>query len=330
MCDVKEKKNSSVRSPLAGTRVPVLMFAVNKTISIRTPSLAALSLLTAAPSAQAHEGSHGWWTLDPWVVLPLLLFAAAYVFAVAKAYSSDSRPQRLRAMRPPALLACAGALGALFLALIWPLDALGELSFAAHMTQHMMLIAVAAPLLVFAEPGVALTRTFPTATAPMRALRRSRLLRVALKPRTAFAVHAAVIWGWHAPGLFELALRNDLVHVLGHLSFFGSALLFWTSLRQAGRAGGDGYGIAALGTLGTLMHMGLLGGLLTFAPHPLYSTYDETALATLAAITPLEDQQLAGLVMWVPAAIPYLIAGLGFVLAWLRDAQRHAARADSP
>lgn len=270
----------------------------------------------------AHGNGDGadLFTLELWVVLPLTALLVLYARGVQVLHGSS---RRLRATRPAALAAFGTAFATLLICLIWPLDALAEFSFAAHMGQHMLLIAVAAPLLVYAEPAVPLQRALPMLGRLARQRPLRRLLRIALRPRLAFLLHAVVIWGWHAPVVFELGVRNDAVHVLGHLAFLGTALLFWTALRQAGRAGADGYGVAALAALGTLMHMGILGGLITFAPRLLYQVYAERGIATL---TPLEDQQLAGLIMWVPAALPYVIAGLGFIAAWLRSAERHAHR----
>ncbi|HVL77196.1 MAG TPA: cytochrome c oxidase assembly protein [Noviherbaspirillum sp.] len=287
-------------------------------------ALLAAALFPASAHAHGEPGAHHWWTLDPWITIPLAGWLLLYARGVQLLRDHNRRTGRsLRVVQAPALAAAALGFASLFLALIWPLDALSADSFAAHMAQHMVLIALAAPLLVYAEPSVPVTRALPALRVVGRSRVLNRLLRIGLKPRVAFAVHGTVIWFWHAPTVFELAVRNDFVHALGHIAFFGSALLFWASLRQVGRAGGDGYGVAALWTLGTMMHMGFLGGIITFAPRVLYDVYADGGIGGLS---PMEDQQLAGLIMWVPAALPYLVAGMGFILAWLRDADRHAPR----
>jgi len=224
--------------------------------------------------------------------------------------------------RPPALAGFAGGCATLFAALIWPLDALGETSFAAHMAQHMLLIAVAAPLLAIARPAPVLlaalparVRRFNGALGPLYGL-----LRVLARPRVAFAVHGVLVWLWHAPLLFELALRWRWVHVLEHAAFLGSAVLFWSAMQRAARSGGEGCGTAVLLTLGTLMHTGLLGALLTFSPRLLYPEYEGRTALGLSAI---EDQQLAGLLMWIPGSMVYLAAGLCFVAVWLRKPAMH-------
>lgn len=245
----------------------------------------------------------------------MAVFTALYLRGIG-VLRAKRRPVIARAARSWALAAAGAGMAALFFALIWPLDALGALSFAAHMAQHMLLMAVAAPLLALAEPSVPLMLALPSPWRPAAA-RAGKMLRIRLQPRIAFALHGAVIWIWHAPLLFEAALRRPWLHTIEHLAFLGSALLFWNALLRVGRADGEGYGAAALWTLATLIHTGLLGALITFAPHPLYPVYDE---AHGLALSPMEDQQLAGLLMWIPAGFCYLAAGLAFAAAWLHTA----------
>jgi cytochrome c oxidase assembly factor CtaG len=132
-------------------------------------------------------------------------------------------------------------------------------------------------------------------------------------------LHSAVLWAWHVPAFYQAALRHASIHALEHASFFVSALLLWWVLLTVGRARAEGYGVSALLTLAMVMHTGLLGALLTFAPRPLYPAYEP---ATRFGLTVLEDQQLAGLLMWVPGGLIYLGLGLLLARAWLRDAER--------
>lgn len=293
-----------------------------RSLSLQIGLLAA-ALLPGRAWAHAEGGAHHWWTLEPWVWLPMLLLSAAYVRGML---ILRRRPHRLDAARPTAIASFAAGMSCVFLALIWPLDALGSASFAAHMAQHMVLIAMAAPLLVLAAPAAPMMLGLPLAwrrpaTAARAAL--SRLLRPLLAPGAAFAIHGTLIWLWHAPRLYEAALRHEWVHILEHGTFFGSALLFWSALARLGRGRhAQDYGAAALWCLATLIHTGMLGALLTFAPRLAYASYVEAGHSWL---TPLEDQQLAGLLMWIPAGLCYLAAGLGFVAAWLRCEDRGAA-----
>jgi putative membrane protein len=169
------------------------------------------------------------------------------------------------------------------LAMIWPLDAFGAWLLSAHMAQHMLLMAVAPPMF-------------------------------------AMMLQAAVMWGWHLPAAMEVALRSEPVHYLMHASFLLSGLLFWTALARSLHEPAPGAGAGALAIVGTMIQMGLLSALLTFAPEPRFAYYYDRA--PLLGLTALEDQQLAGLIMWVPAALPYLLAGLALAAAWLRRAER--------
>lgn len=196
-------------------------------------------------------------------------------------------------LRPRRRALFAAALCALFAALVWPLEALAGRSFAAHMLQHMLLIAVAAPLLVASRPAMPVLKGAKTAGAVLRSLSR---------PPVAFLLHGVAIWAGHAPAVLEAAERHPPVHILEHALLLGTAALLWWSLRHRGRAAS---GAASLWTLGTMIHTSVLGALLTFAPRLLYPAYT------------LEDQQLAGLVMWVPGGLLYLAAALSFAAAWL-------------
>lgn len=267
-------------------------------------------------SAHTSTGGHHWWTLDPWVWAPMLLIAGLYLRGI---HALHAKHGTMRAARPYAIASFCAAMAASFLALIWPLDALGEISFAAHMAQHMMLIAVAAPLFSLAEPALPLLAAIPASwrriNSRLGALYKA--LRIVSRPRFAFALHGAIVWVWHAPLLFEWTLRWRWVHVIEHLAFLGSALLFWNAMRHATRVG-----TAALWVLATMMHTGLLGALITFAPRPLYPSYADIEGAVLS---PMEDQQLAGLLMWIPAGLCYLVAGVGYAAAWLRSAENRTS-----
>jgi putative membrane protein len=201
-------------------------------------------------------------------------------------------------LRPRAAgLFAAGTL-ALLLALVWPLEALSASSLAAHMGQHMLLIGVAAPLIVAARPAVPALKGRRGLVKPLLLLAR---------PRTAFLLHAAAIWIGHAPRVIEWSLAHRWVHALDHFALVATAALFWWTLLARGRAGA---GESALWTLATMVHTGALGALLALAPRVLYPGYA------------LEDQQLAGLLMWVPGGACYLVAGLAFAGAWLAGRDR--------
>ena len=131
--------------------------------------------------------------------------------------------------------------------------------------------------------------------------------RLLTQPLVAWLLHAVALWVWHAPALFQATLQSELIHTLQHLSFFGSALLFWWALFY-GRGGRMGYGAATLYVFTTSIQSCALGALLTFSSTLWYPRYQVTTAAW--GLSPLEDQQLGGLLMWVPAGVVYLVAGL--------------------
>lgn len=120
------------------------------------------------------------------------------------------------------------------------------------------------------------------------------------------AVYALALWAWHLPLLYESALRHAAVHDVQHLMFFGAACLFWRGLLDPlSRFRLDG-GTAVLLLFATTLHSTVLGVLMTLAPAPWYAEY--VGRTQWWGLSPLEDQQLAGLIMWMPACVPYVVA----------------------
>jgi len=142
------------------------------------------------------------------------------------------------------------------------------------------------------------------------------------RPFVAWWIHAAAIWAWHAPRLFQATIENEWIHAAQHLSFLGSALLFWWSLFYAnGRAN---YGSSVLYIFTTAIHTSILGALLTFAQTPWYPAYSPGTEAW--GLTALQDQQIGGLIMWIPAGLSYLAAALALFALWLRESDVVAGR----
>lgn len=188
------------------------------------------------------------------------------------------------------------------------------------MTQHEILMLVAAPLLVLGRPLAAFVWSLPSAqrhtvAKPFGSAWWRRWWAWLVAPLTAWSVHAAVLWSWHAPAWFEAGLRHDLIHDLQHASFLFSALLFWWALM---RRRPDG--IAVLYLLATMLHTGFLGALLTFGPVVWYPGYVDTPNPW--GLTALADQQFGGLIMWVPAGAVFMLAGLLLLAQWLRTLER--------
>jgi putative membrane protein len=135
-------------------------------------------------------------------------------------------------------------------------------------------------------------------------------------PGVAWALHGAALWLWHAPALFEAALESEAVHYLQHLTLLITALLFWASLLPR-RADAKIRVVAVFSLFATSMHSTLLGALLTLSPTVWYASY--AGMAGPGGLSALEDQQIAGLIMWVPAGLFYLAAALALLGASLRD-----------
>ncbi|MBS0419453.1 MAG: cytochrome c oxidase assembly protein [Proteobacteria bacterium] len=207
---------------------------------------------------------------------------------------------------------------ALALALLSPIDTMGADLFSAHMVQHEVLMLVAAPLLVLGHPLPVFLWAFP-ASARRRIASACRLSTVQTvwatltQPLSGWLLHAAALWGWHAPALFEAALEHPWVHTLQHLTFLLTALLFWNGLLRSRSTGNDGASVLYLFT--TTVHSGVLGALITCATHPWFPHYRETAPAF--GFSALEDQQLGGLIMWIPGSLVYVGIGLFLLARWV-------------
>jgi putative membrane protein len=215
---------------------------------------------------------------------------------------------------------------ALVAAIVPPLDTLVRDFFSAHMAQHELMMLVGAPLVVAGRPLPVWLAGLPV---PLRTGAASLLQSPAgagawrglTSPLTAWVLHGLAIWVWHVPALYELAVRNEAVHALQHAMFVGTAALFWWGMVY-GRYGRAGYGAAVFYVFTTTVHTGLLGAILTLAQSPLYPGYAATAAGH--GMDPLEDQQLAGLIMWVPAGLVLTMLGIALFAAWLGEAERRA------
>ncbi|MEU2635485.1 cytochrome c oxidase assembly protein [Micromonospora fulviviridis] len=200
-----------------------------------------------------------------------------------------------------------------------PLAAAADRSFAGHMTQHMLLLLGAGPLLAAGAAGLPLTLACPPtprrwlarlrAAGPMRWLRRPAVLAI-----TAGGIQAVVLWFWHLPAPYLAAEQQPVLHAAEHACFLGSAWLLWAPLLGAPRHRLP-VPVAMLLLIGTMLPASALGATLTFAPHPLYPV-------PVLGPDPLADQQLAGLLMWAPMDVAVLAATLTAFLRWLVGLQR--------
>ena len=185
------------------------------------------------------------------------------------------------------------AMAVLAVVFISPLCALTVALFSARVVHHVLLVAIAAPLLAWA----------------LMRLGRAGVLARLLMPLV--LLHTAIFWLWHAPDAYLLALTSTPVYWLMQVTLLGSAVLLWMAVFAAAPA----RGIMAL--LAIVIQMGLLGALLVFSSSPLYVPHFTTTLPF--GFEPLTDQQLSGLIMWVPASLPYLVVALLRLMALLRE-----------
>jgi cytochrome c oxidase assembly factor CtaG len=200
----------------------------------------------------------------------------------------------------------------LALALLSPLHLLAERLLSAHMIEHELIMAIAAPLLVLSRPLGPLLWAFPdrwrrtmalTFLAPI-----GTLLAWLSIPVVATLLHSAVIWAWHVPILFNAALANPWLHILQHVSFLVSAVLFWYAILSVPH---DRLGVSALQLFMTMIAMTALGALIALSQQPLYAAYQ--GHAELFGWTTLDDQQLAGVIMWVPGCAIYAAAAIALL-----------------
>ena len=262
------------------------------------------------------------WSFEPWVVACLLASAALYASGLWRLWGRAGPGRGVSASHAGAF---AGGWFALAIALVSPVDPLGTRLFSAHMLQHELLMVVAAPLMVAGRPlAVWVWALPPHRRRGIGALLHRPAWRLPwlklTSPLGAWMAHALALWLWHVPALFDAAIGNDVLHTLQHFTFLFTALLFWWSaLGQAERAA---QGTAMLYLFTTMVHSSALGALLTLSPFVWYPTYLQTAPAL--GIPALEDQQLGGLVMWIPAGIAYFATGLVLAMRWI-DLSRGAA-----
>jgi cytochrome c oxidase assembly factor CtaG len=279
------------------------------------------------PTPETIWGAWHWETPLTWV---LIISAGLYVRGqrrFRRRVATSRSVERWRQALNWRAVSFFSGLGVLVVALISPIEAWGGALFAAHMGQHMLLVLVAAPLLVLGDPFPFLMMALPPK------LRRGigqwwndvPLLRqvwhILTRPMVVWFLHVLALWAWHVPGLYEAALASEPVHILEHTSFFVTALLFWWSVLSPSRRELD-KGMAVLYLFTMALQSGVLGFLITFASFPWYEAYSQTTAAW--GLTPLEDQQLAGALMWIPAGVVYVGAAVVLFVLWLKEIERRA------
>lgn len=284
---------------------------------------AGLALAAIASPALAHTVEAPGSRPEPWIALPLLLGALMSGIGWARLHARSGRGAS--GLRRRGVLLASGWL-ALAGAVLSPLHAIGQRSFTAHMIEHELLMLAAAPLLVLSRPLPFLLWAFP---APARsALGQfgqglTPTFRMLAAPLTATALQAAALWLWHAPRLFDLALRHEAWHLFQHATFLVSALLFWSAMLHSHGARRNPLQTPMCLFVTSLVGGGL-GALMALSPSPWYGGYAALGL-TPFGLSPAEDQQLAGLLMWIPGGAVHAAAALAFLGAALKGSDRVAA-----
>lgn len=238
------------------------------------------------------------WNLDPVLVASLLAILALYELGVRRAHARGGPAPR---GWEHACFLAGWLLGSL--ALVSPLCALSVSLFAARVGQHMILTLVAAPLVIAGRPAEAIAG-LRQARAHVRAAPRSTA------PLAAAGVFALLLWFWHAPVPYDATFASTLVYWTMHVTLIGAALWLWAGLldRNATRTASA----VAAGVISSLQ-MGFLGALITLAPHPAYAPHFLTSAAW--GLSPLQDQELGGAIMWVPGCAVFLAVAM--MMLWL-------------
>ena len=287
---------------------------------IRLLAFAALLATSAAASAHGAEHTdHAGWTFDPWVTVPLALLLVTYVVGRNRLAARASSPQR-------AGWPFLGGWAVLSFALVSPLHEAGERSFTLHMIEHEMIMLVATfmfaashagGILAWGLPGPA--RKWPGGSwkAPL-----ADLWRRLTEPITATILQAVVMLAWHSPALFDRALDSRGWHVAQHLSFVVASLLFWWAMLHPRRGT---FLLSAACLFLTSLVEGGLGALMALSQSPWYSAYAAMGMSGIG-LNPTTDQQLAGLVMWIPGGAVHGAAALWLLHQWLSSEGGHAVR----
>lgn len=281
-----------------------------------------------------HAGAPGSSVLTSWSLDPLVLISVPLlVFLYARGLRLLPHKRFHATWRPWAFYVGAGVVS---LALLSPLDVFSDDLFWVHMVQHLLLMLVAAPLIILSAPVLPIVRGIPyrlrliVVVGPMHSAAPRALLRFLTQPLIAWGLMVGTLIFWHIPGPFEAALRNEGIHLLEHFTFAGTAYLFWWNVidplpfrpRMS-------YLIRVPYTFVTVVPAFVLGAFLSFSSEAWYAPY--VTSAPEYGMTALEDQQLGGLIMWIPGS--FIIGAAVFTnlaYAVMTEQRRQAEREHTP
>jgi putative membrane protein len=276
------------------------------------------------PAFAHNGGAYTVWGLDLVTVLPLLLLVVAY--NVSQRRLQHRAPYSIT---PARVWAFYGGVAVVLLALMSPTGVFADELLTAHMIQHLLLVLLAPPLLVWARPLVPLLWALPqhVRVAGGRYYARQHGLRGVvgwlMHPVTVWLVHVGTLWLWHLPSWYQAGLRSEPIHIAQHATFFLSALLFWwVVIHPLPSRRTLGYGWTLFYIFVTMLQSALLGVLLTFSPTLWYPYYEYAARPW--GLSALNDQEIAGLIMWIPAGLLYMGAMMAVLVTWMQGEARRA------
>jgi cytochrome c oxidase assembly factor CtaG len=261
------------------------------------------------------------WAFDPWLLAALLVSAAVYLRGWLVLRLRD--PRRWHG---GALAAFLGGLAAIYLALASPIEPFAALLLLVHMVQHLLLMMVAPPLLWLGAPLFPMLRGLPRPVrtywvAPLLGSRFLRRLFGRLThPLAALPIFVAAMWVWHVPAVYELALRSNGWHYLQHVCFLCAALLFWYPVVRPypSRPRWSGWLLLPYLLVADLANT-VLSAVLTFSDRVLYPYYAEAP--RLGGFSAVEDQAAAGVLMWIPGSLVFLLPLVAICLRLLYGAR---------
>jgi putative membrane protein len=297
--------------------------------------LLAIGLAVAAPAGSyAHGGAVPaptfpdvllQWRPEPMVLVALVVAATGWLLLTRRVSIAHADHPHAR-WRSAAFL---GGLAVLAVALVSPIEAYEGQLFSVHMLQHMLLELVAAPLLLLGAPAtLALRAASPSVRARLLSVLHSRAVTVLSFPLLAWVLFAAVNWGWHFSSLYNDALETPWLHDVQHLTFLGAALLFWWPVVGADPARWRlPHPVRLFYLFLAMPQNSFLGIALMSAPLALYPHYLTNVRDW--GPTPIVDQNVGGMLMWVGGDVVFLLAMGLIVAAWVRAEDRRTARDDA-
>jgi putative membrane protein len=254
------------------------------------------------------------WNFAPSIVMMLFSQAALYSYLIYVARSDGRWGADVRRSH---VVWFALGLILIFTALVTPIDSLSnEALFSAHMVQHILLMLLAPACLLLGTPGYWLRTLYDLPVL-------KRVLPIVTHPLVTLIVFNAVMWIWHVPALYEGALRDGNVHIMEHMMYLTAGVLMWLPVIHDVPPGHVlSYPARMAYLFACMVSSSILGAIFTFAPDIAFPFYGTAPLAF--GLTPMTDQQLAGLIMWVPGSGIFFIAILAVFAAWLNSEDRRA------